>query len=265
MTETPQQLPVEIRQRWTDKVLYTSTTAKHKGEALIEAVAAKIDLSQADLFQVELPYGARLVGARLVGARLDGARLDGARLDGASLVGASLVGARLDGASLVGARLDGARLDGARLDGASLDGASLVGARLDGASLVGASLVGARLDGARLDGASLDGASLDGGVKVARGSRAAYAGPVGDSSRTVYGFIAQPDENHPKPWLVLVCGCFTGDEKAYRERIGKYEKTSAEHKQCLAALAHCKAIAKTWAIEVEKPQKAAKAAKAGGQ
>ncbi len=215
MTETPQQLPVEIRQRWTDKVLYTSTTAKHKGEALIEAVAAKIDLSQADLFQVELPYGARLVGARLVGARLDGARLDGARLDGASLVGASLVGARLDGA--------------------------------------------------RLDGASLDGASLDGGVKVARGSRAAYAGPVGDSSRTVYGFIAQPDENHPKPWLVLVCGCFTGDEKAYRERIGKYEKTSAEHKQCLAALAHCKAIAKTWAIEVEKPQKAAKAAKAGGQ
>ncbi len=274
MTDTPQTLPIEIRNRWDGRVLYSTTTAKDRMAAVIEAVNARIDLHQADLSNMQFAFGARLDGARLDGARLDGARLDGASLVGARLVGASLVGARLVGARLVGARLDGASLVGARLDGASLDGARLVGARLDGASLDGASLVGARLVGARLVGASLVGArlvgaslvgaSLDGGIVIAKGSLVAYAGPVGDSARTVFAFMAKPDENHKRPWLVLQCGCFTGDSKAYLQRIAeRYAPRKGETKtstawraghleQCKAALALCSAIAATWTLAEEK-------------
>jgi len=92
---------IEILNRYTGAVLYSSASAQTIAEAVHEAAAK---------------------GARLVDASLDGARLDRATLDGASLVGASLDGARLDGASLVGARLDRASLVGARLDRASLDG-----------------------------------------------------------------------------------------------------------------------------------------------
>jgi hypothetical protein len=91
---------IEIKNRWTNEVIYRSETAQSVKEALKEAVRS----------------GASLVGASLVGASLDGASLVGARLDGASLVGARLVRARLDGARLVRASLDGARLDGADLD-----------------------------------------------------------------------------------------------------------------------------------------------------
>ncbi len=125
MTDTPQSMPIEIKRRFTGRVLYSSTTAADLAAAVLEAVAAKVDLSNAKLTDLVMPYGASLDGASLdwaslVGARLDGARLDGASLDGARLVGASLVGASLDGASLDGASLDGARLDEASLDGAQI-------------------------------------------------------------------------------------------------------------------------------------------------
>jgi len=72
---------IEILNRYTGAVLYSSASAQTIAEAVHEAAAK----------------GASLVGARLDGARLDDASLVGARLDRASLVGASLVGARLDG------------------------------------------------------------------------------------------------------------------------------------------------------------------------
>jgi hypothetical protein len=132
-------MTIQIKDRWTGKVLFTAEGLTTAAAAVMMAVAA---------------------GASLDGASLDGANLAGADLDGASLDGASLVGARLDGASLVGASLVGARLDGASLAGASLVEASLVGANLGGANLVGASLAGASLVGANLGGANLVGASL---------------------------------------------------------------------------------------------------------
>ena len=112
-------MTIEIKDRWTGKVLFTAKGATTIAAAVTMAVAA----------------GANLYGASLDRASLDGASLDGASLDGASLNRASLNGANLDGANLYRANLNGANLDGANLDGASLDGASLYRANLNGASL----------------------------------------------------------------------------------------------------------------------------------
>jgi hypothetical protein len=107
----PKSATIEIRSRWTNKVLYATEAASMR-EAVEKAITE---------------------GAMLDGARLDGAKLEGARLEGACFVGASFVGARLDGA-----RLDGASFVKARLEGASFVRASFVGARLEGARFVGA-------------------------------------------------------------------------------------------------------------------------------
>ena len=136
--------------------------------------------------------------------------------------------------------------------GAYLSGANLYGANLSGAYLSGANLSGANLYGANLSGANLYGAYLYGTARVAKGSLAAMAGPVGDSGRTVFGFIMRPDESHKKPWLALVCGCFSGDEKAYRAKVTeRYGKGGRYRKQCMAALTLCKELAATWEIELE--------------
>ena len=106
----PDEPVIEIKDRWTGKVLFTAKGATTVAAAVTMAVAA---------------------GANLNGASLDRANLDGASLDRANLYGASLNGASLDRASLNGASLDGASLYGASLNGASLDGASLNGASLE--------------------------------------------------------------------------------------------------------------------------------------
>jgi hypothetical protein len=122
--------------------------------------------------------------------------------------------------------------------------ADLSWANLSMADLSGANLYGADLSGANLYGADLYGAN------VAKGSKVAAVWPIGDSDRQCIGVIAQADGAHKKPFLWLVCGCFSGDEKAYRARISKrYSKKSAHYKQCLAALVAIKALASTWEIE----------------
>ena len=101
---------------------------------------------------------------------------------------------------------------------------------------------------ANLSRANLYGADLY-GVKVAKGSKVAAVWPIGDSDRHCIGVIAQADDAHKKPFLWLVCGCFSGDEKAYRAKIAeRYAKKSAHYKQCLAALVAIKALASTWEI-----------------
>jgi uncharacterized protein YjbI with pentapeptide repeats len=161
----------------------------------------------------------------------------------ADLYGADLSGADLSGANLYRADLSGANLYGANLYGANLSGANLYGANLSGANLSGANLYGANLSGANLYRADLSGA------KVAKGSKVAAVWPIGDSGRQCIGVIAQADDAHKKPFLWLVCGCFSGDEKAYRAKIAeRYAKKSAHYKQCLAALVAIKAIASTWEI-----------------
>jgi len=91
---------IEILQRYTRAVLYTSATATEIAEAVREAVASRADLS-----------GAYLSRADLSGANLSGAYLSGANLSGAYLSGAYLSRAYLSGANLSGAYLSGAKTD----------------------------------------------------------------------------------------------------------------------------------------------------------
>jgi hypothetical protein len=147
------------------------------------------------------------------------------------------------------ANLSGADLYGANLSGANLSGANLRGADLRDANLSGANLSGANLRGADLRGANLSGANLY-GAKVAEGSKVAIAGPVGNCDKQVLGVRVQADNAHKKPWLLLICGCFSGDEKQYKARVDKiYKKGSTHHKQCIAAVTAIKAIAKTWGVK----------------
>ena len=62
-------MAIEIKDRWTERVLYSSDKATDLRQCVIEAVA----------------NGANLYGANLRSANLDGANLDGANLDGANL------------------------------------------------------------------------------------------------------------------------------------------------------------------------------------
>jgi hypothetical protein len=88
---------IEILNRYTKAVLYTSATADTIAAAVLETRTRGADLGGADL------RGADLRGADLRGADLSGADLSGAYLSGADLRGADLSGAYLSGANLRGA------------------------------------------------------------------------------------------------------------------------------------------------------------------
>ena len=98
MTDTPQSLPIEIRHRWEDRVVYRSETAKSIADAVVEAAASDADLR-----------GANLRGAYLSGANLRSANLSGADLREANLRSADLSEADLREADLRGADLSGAK------------------------------------------------------------------------------------------------------------------------------------------------------------
>ena len=133
-----EQPTIEIKDRWTGKVLFTAKGATTAAAAVEMAIAASADLSGADL------RGAYLSGANLSGASLRGADLSGAYLRSADLSGAYLRSANLSGADLSGAYLRGANLRSADLRGADLRSANLRSADLSGAHLSGAHLGGAR-------------------------------------------------------------------------------------------------------------------------
>jgi uncharacterized protein YjbI with pentapeptide repeats len=94
MTDTPQYPPLEIRNRWTNDVIYSSAKAKTLRDAVIEAVASRADLSDADM------SGVNLSAADLSGADMSGVNLRDANLSGADLSGANLSDADLSGAAL---------------------------------------------------------------------------------------------------------------------------------------------------------------------
>ena len=100
-------MTIEIKNRFTDAVLFTSNTAIDLAGAVKEAVKSRADLS-----------GAYLIGADLSRADLSGADLIGANLSRANLSRADLSGAYLSGAYLSGAYLSGANLSRAYLSGA---------------------------------------------------------------------------------------------------------------------------------------------------
>lgn len=135
------------------KVLFKSKTAPSFRDAVIEAVAKEVDLSDACL-------SANLAGAALTGAQLRGADMHSSYLRGASLRHARLTGANLERSRMQGADLEEAVLRSANLAGVDLSGANLVGADLVGADLSNAELSGANLCRADLCGATLNHASL---------------------------------------------------------------------------------------------------------
>src|SRR5690349_19997990 len=100
---------IEILDRFTRAVLYSSATANDIATAVAEAVKSRAYLSGAYL------SGANLSRADLSGAYLSGADLSGAYLSGAYLSRADLSGAYLSGADLIGAqhvlRISGGRHD----------------------------------------------------------------------------------------------------------------------------------------------------------
>ena len=91
-------MTIEIKDRYTDRVIYSSDKAKDIKECLEEAVKA----------------GANLQDANLQGAKLQDANLQDANLQGANLQGANLQDAKLQGAKLQDAKLQGAKLQGAK-------------------------------------------------------------------------------------------------------------------------------------------------------
>ena len=139
---------IEIKNRITQKTLYSSNKSDSIRNAVYEAIRSGVDLRCADL------SGADLSGANLSGADLSGAEFRGANLGGAYLVGADLSGSEFRGANLRGAYLVGADLSGANLGGANLGGADLRGSEFRGADLSGAYLSGADLSGAEFRGAN---------------------------------------------------------------------------------------------------------------
>jgi hypothetical protein len=158
---------IEILNRYTRVVLYSSATAQTIAEAIAECrkkadeTASRADLSEADLSGADLS-GANLSGANLSGANLFEANLSRANLSRANLSGADLSGANLSGANLFEANLSGANLSGANLSGATLFEANLSRANLSRANLSGANLFEANLSRANLSRANLSGADLSG-------------------------------------------------------------------------------------------------------
>src|SRR3546814_10807566 len=116
-TDEPKErnMRIEIKNRWTDAVLYTAEVP----DGTESGMTMRLALEQA------VARDANLRGAYLSGANLRGADLSGAYLSGAYLRGAYLSGANLRGADLSGAYLSGAYLRGAYLSGANLSGANL--------------------------------------------------------------------------------------------------------------------------------------------
>jgi hypothetical protein len=123
---------IQIKNRWNGETVYEADVGT-VAEAVVAAVAAKVNLFGADLYE-----------ANLSEADLRWANLRWANLSGVNLSEADLRWANLSGADLVGANLFGANLSRANLSRADLSGADLVGADLSEANLVGANLKDAR-------------------------------------------------------------------------------------------------------------------------
>jgi uncharacterized protein YjbI with pentapeptide repeats len=170
---------VEIRHRYTDKVLFSwevdpEVTGLEIGEKLGRAVLAAVQ-ARANLRGANLS-GAYLSDANLSGANLRDAYLSDANLRDANLSGANLRDAYLSDANLRDAYLRDANLSDANLSGAYLSDANLSGANLRDANLRDAYLSDANLSGANLSGAYLSDANLSGAnLSDAKGAELAIA------------------------------------------------------------------------------------------
>ena len=105
-TEEKKKVVIEIKNRWTGAIKFTSEKSTIK-EAVEEAV---VD-NKANLIEANL-IGSYLSGADLYGANLYGSNLSGSNLSGSNLREANLYGADLRGADLRGAELNCAKFYG---------------------------------------------------------------------------------------------------------------------------------------------------------
>jgi hypothetical protein len=99
---------IEILNRWTKAVLFSSEKAQTIADAVAEAVRSRAHLIEADLSEADLS-GADLRETDLSGANLSETDLSGANLIEANLSGANLIEANLRGANLSEANLSGAK------------------------------------------------------------------------------------------------------------------------------------------------------------
>ena len=125
-TEEKKKVVIEIKNRWTGAIKFTSEKSTIK-EAVEEAV---VD-NKANLIE------ANLIGSNLSGSNLSGSNLREANLSGSNLSDASLIGANLYGSNLSGSNLSGSNLREANLYGSDLRGANLSGAELNCAKFYG--------------------------------------------------------------------------------------------------------------------------------
>ncbi|HBC3634867.1 TPA: pentapeptide repeat-containing protein [Acinetobacter baumannii] len=144
----------EIKNRWTEEVLFTCDVPEGMGSGMIArhaaeaAIAADADLSYANLSYADLSY-ANLSYANLSYADLSYANLRDADLSYANLRDADLRDADLSYANLSYANLSCANLRDANLSYANLRDANLRDADLRGANLRDADLRGANLSCAK--------------------------------------------------------------------------------------------------------------------
>jgi hypothetical protein len=149
----------EIKHQYSVRVIYASEKASDLREAVLEAIEAKVDLSDANLSEANLS-DANLRNANLSDANLRDANLRNANLRDANLSDANLRNANLSDANLRNANLSEANLRDANLSDANLRNANLRNANLRDANLSDANLRNANLSEANLSDANLRNANL---------------------------------------------------------------------------------------------------------
>ena len=199
----------QIKNRFTDAVIYEGESGMTTRAMLEKATAAKADLRDAGLRDADL-YGANLRGANLRGANLRDADLRGANLRGANLRDADLRGAGLGGADLYGANLRDAGLRDADLRGANLRGADLRGANL--------------------------GEEFG---KLIEGRPFFQCGPIGSRADYLLSFATDAG-------LVIKAGCFTGFIDEFVAAVEKTHGGTDHGKEYATAILMIEAHAAIW-------------------
>ena len=186
----------QIKNKWTDAVLFASETADSVRDALLAAIAANADLRNADLRS-----------ANLSGANLRNADLRSANLRNADLRSANLSGADLRSADLSGADLRSADLRSANLSGADLSGANLTPIRDD----LWAVLSSAPAEVAGLLAAIRNG-NVDGSTYI--GDCACLVGTIANIRHCDYNSIPTLQPNSSRPAEIFFAGIRKGDTPA---------------------------------------------------
>jgi len=191
-------MSLDILNRWTGATLFSAVDATDIRMAVLAAIAADANLSDANL------RGANLSEANLSGANLSRANLSRADLSEANLSGANLSGADLSGANLGGADLSGANLRGANLSDANLRDANLSDVRDD---------IFAVLSGAPAEAQAVADALRDGKVNGSAysGECACLVGTIANKRGCAFDAVPDLTPNSSRPAEKWFLAIHTGD------------------------------------------------------